>query len=140
MQRVVEFLKAEDGPTAVEYAVMLALIIVVCLGTITAVGGGMTRDICLRRVPQIFAGGTLYTTCAVLASGVMIALYRVGDPSVRLALATATGAGLTPLARWRGWGVPEAPVWQPSQAWSHAAQLRWALNHEKHKEPLPDSE
>jgi pilus assembly protein Flp/PilA len=32
------FLKSEDGPTAVEYAVMLALIIVVCLVAITAVG------------------------------------------------------------------------------------------------------
>ena len=35
---VVEFLKKEDGPTAVEYAVMLALIIVVCLIAITALG------------------------------------------------------------------------------------------------------
>ncbi len=33
-----EFLAAEDGPTAVEYAVMLALIIVVCLVSITALG------------------------------------------------------------------------------------------------------
>jgi len=33
-----KFLKAEDGPTAVEYAVMLALIIVVCLVAITSVG------------------------------------------------------------------------------------------------------
>jgi len=32
------FLKAEDGPTAVEYAVMLALIIVVCIAAITALG------------------------------------------------------------------------------------------------------
>jgi pilus assembly protein Flp/PilA len=32
------FLRAEDGPTAVEYAVMLALIIVVCLVAITALG------------------------------------------------------------------------------------------------------
>jgi pilus assembly protein Flp/PilA len=37
-QHVVEFLKREDGPTAVEYAVMLALIIVVCLVAITALG------------------------------------------------------------------------------------------------------
>jgi pilus assembly protein Flp/PilA len=37
-QHVVNFLKAEDGPTAVEYAVMLALIIVVCLVAITALG------------------------------------------------------------------------------------------------------
>ena len=36
--RAVQFLKAEDGPTAVEYAVMLALIIVVCLTAITTVG------------------------------------------------------------------------------------------------------
>ena len=35
---VVEFLKREDGPTAVEYAVMLALIIVVCIGAITTLG------------------------------------------------------------------------------------------------------
>ena len=37
-QFVVDFLKAEDGPTAVEYAVMLALIIVVCIGAITTLG------------------------------------------------------------------------------------------------------
>jgi pilus assembly protein Flp/PilA len=37
-QAVVNFLKAEDGPTAVEYAVMLALIIVVCITAITALG------------------------------------------------------------------------------------------------------
>ena len=37
-QKVVEFLKKEDGPTAVEYAVMLSLIIVVCLVAITALG------------------------------------------------------------------------------------------------------
>jgi pilus assembly protein Flp/PilA len=37
-QNVVEFLKREDGPTAVEYAVMLALIIVVCIAAITAIG------------------------------------------------------------------------------------------------------
>lgn len=32
------FLVSEDGPTAVEYAVMLALIIVVCLAAVSAVG------------------------------------------------------------------------------------------------------
>jgi pilus assembly protein Flp/PilA len=37
-QWIVDFVRAEDGPTAVEYAVMLALIIVVCLVAITALG------------------------------------------------------------------------------------------------------
>jgi len=33
-----ELLRREDGPTAVEYAVMLALIIVVCIGALTTLG------------------------------------------------------------------------------------------------------
>jgi pilus assembly protein Flp/PilA len=37
-RKMVEFLKKEDGPTAVEYAVMLALIIVVCIAAITSLG------------------------------------------------------------------------------------------------------
>jgi pilus assembly protein Flp/PilA len=37
-QAVVNFMKREDGPTAVEYAVMLALIVVVCIAAITALG------------------------------------------------------------------------------------------------------
>ena len=37
-QKVQRFLVSEDGPTAVEYAVMLALIIVVCITAITTIG------------------------------------------------------------------------------------------------------
>jgi len=35
---LVRFLKKEEGPTAVEYAVMLALIVVVCIAAITTLG------------------------------------------------------------------------------------------------------
>jgi pilus assembly protein Flp/PilA len=42
-QFVVNFLKREDGPTAVEYAVMLALIIVVCIGAITTLGSNANK-------------------------------------------------------------------------------------------------
>ncbi len=38
MSRAKSFLKSEDGPTATEYAVMLALIIIVALGAITGLG------------------------------------------------------------------------------------------------------
>ena len=37
-QKVRRFLVSEDGPTAVEYAVMLALIVIVCLTAISAIG------------------------------------------------------------------------------------------------------
>jgi pilus assembly protein Flp/PilA len=33
-----EFYKCEEGPTAVEYAVMLALIITVCMGAVQILG------------------------------------------------------------------------------------------------------
>ncbi len=36
--QIAKFVRSEDGPTAVEYAVMLALIIVVCIAAITTLG------------------------------------------------------------------------------------------------------
>ena len=37
-KKVQRFLVSEDGPTAVEYAVMLALIVIVCLTAISSIG------------------------------------------------------------------------------------------------------
>jgi len=37
-QAVIQFVKKEDGPTAVEYAIMLALIVTICIGVITTIG------------------------------------------------------------------------------------------------------
>jgi pilus assembly protein Flp/PilA len=45
---VARFLRREDGPTAVEYAVMLALIIVVCIVAIATIGS--TTNGTYRRV------------------------------------------------------------------------------------------
>jgi len=49
LNRIKSFLVNEDGPTATEYAVMLALIIIVALAAITALGD---------RVNTIFTGVT----------------------------------------------------------------------------------
>ncbi|MDR3638839.1 MAG: Flp family type IVb pilin [Isosphaeraceae bacterium] len=35
---VLRFLESEDGPTAVEYAIMLALILVACINIVTTLG------------------------------------------------------------------------------------------------------
>jgi pilus assembly protein Flp/PilA len=40
---LVSFLQNDDGPTAVEYAVMLALIVVVCITAITALGSNANK-------------------------------------------------------------------------------------------------
>jgi pilus assembly protein Flp/PilA len=42
-KKLVSFLKKEDGPTAVEYAVMLALIVVVCIAAITTLGSNANQ-------------------------------------------------------------------------------------------------
>ncbi|MFM7152073.1 MAG: Flp family type IVb pilin, partial [Gemmataceae bacterium] len=38
IKAIVNFVNDESGPTAVEYAVMLALIVVVCIGAVTFIG------------------------------------------------------------------------------------------------------
>jgi pilus assembly protein Flp/PilA len=40
---IAKFVKSEDGPTAVEYAVMLALIIVVCITAVTTLGSNANK-------------------------------------------------------------------------------------------------
>jgi pilus assembly protein Flp/PilA len=53
VRSTVAFLKKEDGPTAVEYAVMLALILVAILAAVTAIGtqtSEMYNDIALQGV------------------------------------------------------------------------------------------
>ena len=48
LRRVIRFLRDESGPTAVEYAVMLAMIIVAVMGAIGVVGhetGGMWSNV-----------------------------------------------------------------------------------------------
>ncbi len=44
VNRVKTFLTSEDGPTAVEYAVMLALIIVACLTIIGSLGSAVSSN------------------------------------------------------------------------------------------------
>jgi pilus assembly protein Flp/PilA len=53
VRNAVAFLRKEDGPTAVEYAVMLALILVAILAAVTAIGtqtSDMYNDIALQGV------------------------------------------------------------------------------------------
>lgn len=42
-EAIVRFLKNEDGPTAVEYAVMLAMIIVVCVAAVQSMGSNANK-------------------------------------------------------------------------------------------------
>jgi uncharacterized membrane protein YeiH len=99
----------------------------VLLGAVTAVGGGFTRDVVLRRVPGILGGNTLYATCALAASGVMVGLYRAGSPTAGSVVATLVGAGLCLLARWQHWVLPQGDEWSALRALrsGYGRTLRW---------------
>jgi len=55
-KKVQRFLVSEDGPTAVEYAVMLALIVIVCLTAIRSVG--TNANLTFEAVADELAGTT----------------------------------------------------------------------------------
>lgn len=98
----------------------LGVLPAIMLGVITAVGGGMIRDVVVGQPPVIFGGNTLYATSAVFACVVVIALDSVGQQTLGMALAIVVGAGLSIVAHWRQWTLPYAPSVQ-----LHVLRPRW---------------
>ncbi|GAB2487102.1 trimeric intracellular cation channel family protein [Jatrophihabitans fulvus] len=94
-------------------AVGLGWLPAILLGTITAVGGGLVRDVVLQRIPAIFGGNTLYASCAVLASAVMVGFWSADLAPIGLVVSTLVGAVLVLGARRRGWSLPEPYSWRP---------------------------
>ncbi|MFP5281866.1 MAG: trimeric intracellular cation channel family protein [Actinomycetes bacterium] len=85
------------------------------LGVVTAVGGGVIRDLAVGRRPTVFGGNTLYATCALLASGVAVAGTLIGHSQEAALLATVLGAASCLLARRRGWMLPESVSWRSKE-------------------------
>jgi uncharacterized membrane protein YeiH len=88
-------------------AVGLSWLAAILLGVITAVAGGVVRDVLLRDVPQILSGRRLYATSAVAAS-VLYVLMRhfAGRPVLGVIGGIIAGAGLCLLSYHRGWTLP----------------------------------
>ena len=76
------------------------------LGVITAVGGGMVRDVCIGQVPSVLGGNTLYATAALAASGSILLFPPAARGTWGMALGIIVGSSLTLVARWRGWSLP----------------------------------
>ncbi len=78
----------------------------IILGMVTAVGGGMVRDVLLMRVPSIFGGNTLYATSSLLASSVAAVFIAFRMPEIGSLVAIVAGGSLSLLARRFGWVLP----------------------------------
>jgi uncharacterized membrane protein YeiH len=87
----------------------------VLLGTITAIGGGVTREVILQRVPAVFTRGPLYATVAIFVAAVTVVCARtIGpDDTVGTAIAIVAGFTLRVVAYRRGWRLPQGLEWQP---------------------------
>jgi uncharacterized membrane protein YeiH len=76
------------------------------MGMVTAIGGGMARDVLAQRVPVVFRG-ELYATPALAGAAVAVAGSRLDLP---LLLVATAGAVLCTvwrlLAMWRRWQAP----------------------------------
>ena len=59
----------------------LGVVDCVILGVITGIGGGMLRDILVRKIPSVLQGG-LYAIPALVGAGIAVVGYHVGDHTV----------------------------------------------------------
>lgn len=99
----------------------------ILMGVITAIGGGMVRDIAAGNVPMVFGGSSLYAIPALLAACADAAFYKLGYPLTGMVAATMVGSTLTLLASWRRWILPETHEWTISmtrQQWKSAQRAR----------------
>lgn len=87
----------------------------VLLGMITAVGGGFSRDVVLRRIPGILGGNTLYATGAFAAALTQVGFSLTGHAQIGSIVATLVGMTLVLIARYRGWMLPPGAGWKPTR-------------------------
>lgn len=64
------------------------------MGLITAVGGGMVRDISAGMIPSIFGGNYLYATPAIVGASIMVTFYYLNYVLVGMLLATTVAASM----------------------------------------------
>lgn len=85
----------------------------ILLGVLTAVGGGMIRDIITGEVPAIFGGNTLYATAALLGASLNTLFWSLDQVAVGMIVAATSAAVLCMVAHWRQWRLPGNHNWAP---------------------------
>lgn len=84
----------------------------ILLGVVSAVGGGAMRDLLVGRVPDIFGGGPLYATSALVTAVGAWGVLALGLPGPSILGAVLLGSGLALVAAWRRWGLPQHQEWK----------------------------
>jgi len=102
------------------FAVMPAIL----LGMMTAIGGGMVRDISAGLVPRVFGGNNLYATPAFACSVVTVGFWFLGQPVLGMGASIIVGLVFTAMAHWRRWRLPQTREWTITLTYSQLKALR----------------
>lgn len=97
------------GGTQIALDYQMPMIVAVLMGTVTAVFGGVMRDIVCNEIPRAFSDHQPYAVCAFAGGWVLILAQGMNAPQwACMFAACATATLLRMLALYRGWVLP---VW-----------------------------
>lgn len=96
----------------------------VLLGTLTAIGGTVSRDLMLQRVPAVFTQGTLYATVAIFVAAIQVIFAKTQglNTGTGTTLAIVAGVALRLVAYRRGWQLPRGLDWKIGQRAARTTQ------------------
>lgn len=83
------------------------------MGVLTAVGGGMVRDVASGQIPSVFGGNPLYAVPAIFASAAMVVFAEAGFIGLGMMIAPILGTGLAIMAYWFEWVLPRGINYAP---------------------------
>jgi uncharacterized membrane protein YeiH len=93
--------------TQIALAAQMPALVAVLMGMVTAVFGGVLRDIVCNEIPAAFSDHRPYAILAFAGGWVLVAAQASGLPGdVSLALAASLTTALRLLALWRDWRLP----------------------------------
>ena len=85
-------------------------LVAILMGAITAVFGGVSRDVLCNQIPKVYHDHRPYTLCAVVGCAVLLGMHALGfatQVSMVAGICTATGSRLLAIAF--GWKLPAWP-------------------------------